>query len=70
MQAGAVVSLYRKNPRRDGNSKYGAIRTTVDGVTFASKAEARRYAELKLLEQAGEIKGLELQPKFDIERFS
>lgn len=47
--------------------KYGAIRTTVDGITFASKAEARRYSELKLLEKAGEIRGLELQPKFPLE---
>lgn len=46
--------------------KYGAVRTELDGVTFASKAEARRYAELRLLEKAGEIEGLELQPKFPI----
>jgi len=44
--------------------KYGAIKTNVDGITFASKAEAARYVELKALEAAGEINGLELQPKF------
>src|ERR1700739_3349038 len=48
-------------PRRQ---KYGARRTTVDGITFDSAAEARRYGELKLLERAGEISGLELQPEF------
>ena len=48
-------------------SKYGAIRTTVDGIVFASKAEARRYAELKLLEKAGRIRDLELQPSFPLE---
>jgi hypothetical protein len=47
-------------------TKYGAIRTEVDGVTFASKAEARRYAELKLLERAGEIAQLELQPRYPL----
>lgn len=47
-------------------SKYGAVKTTVDGVTFASKAEARRYQELRLLEKAGEVTELELQPKFPI----
>ena len=47
-------------------SKYNAVRTTVDGITFASKAEARRYSELKLLEKAGEITHLELQPKYEI----
>jgi len=46
--------------------KYGAKPTTVDGIRFASKAEAKRYSELKLLEKAGEIIGLKLQPKFDI----
>jgi hypothetical protein len=40
------------------------VRTEVDGVVFASRREARRYAELKLLEQAGEIVALELQPQF------
>lgn len=47
-------------------SKYGAIKTLVDGVTFASKKEANRYSELKLLERAGEISGLTLQPKYTL----
>lgn len=47
-------------------SKYGAKKTEVDGFVFASKREAARYSELKLLERAGEIKKLELQPKFDL----
>ena len=46
-------------------SKYRNVKTVVDGVTFDSGAEARRYGELKLLERAGEIENLELQPKFD-----
>ena len=44
--------------------KYHAIPTVIDGIRFASKAEAARYAELRLLEQAGAIKELECQPKF------
>lgn len=47
-------------------SKYGATRTTVDGVTFHSAKEARRYQELRLLERAGYIRGLKLQPKFPL----
>ena len=47
-------------------SKYGAIRTTVDGIVFASKAEARRYGELRLMEKAGQISNLELQPRLSI----
>jgi hypothetical protein len=46
--------------------KYGAKPQVVDGVRFASKAEAKRDAELKLLARAGEITGLERQPKFDL----
>lgn len=44
--------------------KYNAVRTEVDGISFASKKEARRYGELKLLERAGEIEDLELQPRY------
>ena len=44
--------------------KYGARKTTIDGIDFASAKEARRYAELKLMERAGEIRDLVLQPKF------
>ena len=47
-------------------NKFGAKPTMVDGIRFASKAEARRYGELKMLERAGEIRNLELQPKYDI----
>lgn len=47
-------------------SKYRAVPTTVNGFRFASKAEARRYQELLLLGKAGEIRNLELQPRFAI----
>jgi len=46
--------------------KYGAEKTGVDGIMFDSKKEARRYAELKLLECAGEIGGLRIQPEYDL----
>lgn len=44
--------------------KFNAKEKMVDGITFQSKKEADRYIELKLLEKADEIHGLELQPKF------
>lgn len=47
-------------------NKFNAVRTEVDGVTFASKREAARYGELKMLQRAGEISRLELQPEFPI----
>lgn len=54
------------NNTRRVASKYGAKKTQIDGITFASLAEARRYSELKLLERAGHITSLELQPKFEL----
>ena len=47
-------------------NKFGAKKTVLDGVTFASRSEAQRYADLKLLERIGEITELELQPAFDL----
>ena len=48
------------------SNKYNAKKTSVDGITFDSKAEARRYQELKLLERGGVIRNLELQPKYEL----
>lgn len=48
-------------------SKYSAIKTVVDGITFASKREAAHYIGLKMLERAGEIQNLQLQPRFKCE---
>lgn len=45
-----------------GYSKYRNKKTEYAGIRFDSKREAERYAELKLLEKAGEISHLELQP--------
>lgn len=51
---------------KSGRSKYRAIRTEVDGIKFHSKREAKRYVELKLLEKAGKISRLELQPRIPL----
>lgn len=48
------------------HNKYGARKTVVDGITFSSAKEAAEYGKLKLAERAGEISGLELQPKYDL----
>ena len=48
-------------------SKYKAIRTEVDGITFASRREANRYKELKFLRSEYRISDLVLQPKFPVE---
>lgn len=47
-------------------SKYNNKKTTLDGIKFDSKKEAKRYAELKLLQKAGLITSLELQPRIPL----
>lgn len=47
-------------------NKYFAKKTVVDGIKFDSMKESRRYTELKLLERAGKISELKLQPSFDL----
>lgn len=59
--------------RQGARSKYG-VRTdasgkaarTVDGHLFDSLKEAKRYAELKLLQKAGEIAGLTYQIRYPL----
>lgn len=48
-------------PNKYHNNKY-----TIDGIEFASKKEASRYTELKLLGKAGKIKDLELQKAYEL----
>lgn len=45
-------------------SKYGNDKITLDGITFDSALEGRRYSELKLLQKAGEISNLQVHPVF------
>lgn len=48
-------------------SKYRNQPVTEDGHRFDSKAEHRRYLELKLLVAAKEISRLDVHPRFEIE---
>lgn len=47
-------------------SKYRNRETYLDGMIFDSKKEAQRWAELKLMEKAGEIINLQRQRKFEL----
>lgn len=47
-------------------NKYKNTKTTLDGVEFASKKEAHRWGELRLLERAGEISDLQRQVKYEL----
>lgn len=47
-------------------NKYGARKTTVDGITFDSKHEAEVWCELKIMQRAGIIRDLERQVRYEI----
>lgn len=47
-------------------SKYHNIKTSYNGISFDSRKEANRYQELQLMERAGLIRNIELQPRYDL----
>lgn len=56
-----TAEQYRTKPKR---SKYGNRKVELDGHVFDSRAEARYYQQLKLLEKAGEVLFFRLQPRY------
>lgn len=56
------AALMAKRPK----SKYGNVRTEVDGEKFDSKREANRYLALKAQESAKAISGLRRQVKYPL----
>ena len=53
------------NPNWFSNgSKYNAKKVEYKGMTFDSKRELKRYKELELLQEAGEISNLQRQVKY------
>lgn len=46
--------------------KYHNTKTVADGIKFDSRLEAERYAQLKMMERAGAIRDLELQPEYEL----
>ena len=47
-------------------NKYRNKKVTIDNITFDSKKEARRYEELKLMENTVLITNLVLQPRYEL----
>lgn len=47
-------------------NKYNNKKVTIDGIKFDSKKEAKRYQELKLLENANQIRNLSRQVPFEL----
>lgn len=61
---------YPRHPRgaafADSTKKYKNTKVAYNGIEFDSKKEVKRYIELKALEAAGEITGLELQKVYTL----
>lgn len=58
--------FFEASMRRPRENKYRNRPITIDGVRFASRAEARRYGELILLQRIGDITDLEVQPRYPL----
>ncbi len=62
-----IAAAKRNLPKQPAKpSKYRNVKTAVDGIAFASKREADRYEELKLMRRGGKIKCLETQIRFPL----
>jgi len=53
--------------KRTRKSKHNNTKVECDGHTFDSKAEMRRYLDLRILQRAGKIRDLVLQPSYSID---
>lgn len=56
----------RLAPKNKNKNKNNAVKVTIDGYTFDSGAEARRYGQLAMLQRAGLISKLTVHPVFKI----
>ena len=66
---GVGVTILIKGDLHKSRNKFSVApkdERTIDGILFASKREATRYAELILMVKAGIICELETQPRFDV----
>lgn len=59
----SATPAVEKKPRKN---KYGAVKVTIDGITFDSTKEGNRYKQLKGMQELGIIRFLELQPTFPL----
>ena len=53
-------------PTYSKKSKYGSRKVTIDGVTYDSLKEYHRFCDLKLMQSAGIITGLQRQVKYEL----
>lgn len=59
-----IVKEFGRRPRRQ--NKYNAVKTLIDGITWASKHEAERYLVLKTQQVAGEIRELRWHTRYPL----
>lgn len=62
----AAEYLARARQERSGRGKYGNVRTETDAGMADSKAEAERWAELRLMERAGLISDLKFHTRHQL----
>lgn len=65
--AGINQHLFQKpgeEPKK--KSKYGNRKVELDGITFDSEKEAKRYGQLKMMLKAAEIGLLQLQVEYEL----
>lgn len=53
-------------PTYSKKSKYGSRKVTIDGVTYDSLKEYHRFCDLKLMQRARIITGLQRQVKYEL----
>ena len=53
-------------PTYSKKSKYRSRKVTIDGVTYDSLKEYHRFCDLKLMQRAGIITGLQRQVKYEL----
>jgi len=59
--------MFRKmTPKKNDSTKFKNKKTEIDGHKFDSKAESRRYLELKTLAETHKIEDLRLQVPFEL----
>lgn len=63
---GTVRTHTLEGEKTEAVQKYGNHKVTVGGITYHSKKEAARHADLKLMEAAKEISGLRHQVRYEL----
>ncbi len=63
------VGIKSRRAQKESSSrrnKFGAVKTEYQGIKFDSKAECRRYIQLRTMERAGEISELRIQVAYEL----